>query len=101
MEPKIKLELESETSYQLSKEELKNMYITLALSMYPHLRCPDYDELRLLKVLRADLKRLLTDTELLLEEMPNNPRLREILMFFDNQNKGSRQVLRELEELSE
>lgn len=93
----IKLETATQISYDLSQEELKKMYISLALSMYDHLRHPNYDERKLLQLLRADFKRFLTDTQLLMEQLPNNPRLHEIFIFFQNHNGYLKQITQELE----
>ena len=81
------IKLESATAYHLPLEELKKMYILMALAKYSYLRHPNYNEDTLLKLLGTDIKKHLTETQSLMEQMPNNHNLHKILMFFDNHNK--------------
>lgn len=88
METKQEIKLEPVTHYYLTPEELKTMYIYLALSKYSYLRHPNYNEPRLLELLKGDFKQFQTDIQLLMEKHPNDHSLHRIHSFFVNHNKN-------------
>ena len=86
------IKLETSTAYHLPLEELKKMYTLMALAKYNYLRHPNYNEDRLLKLFQSDIKKLLAETQTLMEEMPNNHNLHKILSFFDNHCKNLKRI---------
>ena len=92
MEQQQKITLETAVAYHLPLEELKKMYILMALSKYNYMRKPNYNEDALLKLLQSDIKKLLTEAQSLMEQIPNNHGLHKILGFFENQHKFLKMV---------
>ena len=99
MEQNQKITLETSKSYDIPLEELKRMYVSLALSKYSYLRKPNYDENRLLKLLKTDFNKFTTQIQTLIEQIPDNHSLYKLLVFFDNHNKLLKQVVEQESEI--
>ena len=83
MEQNQRVKFKEVVYLELPREELKNLYVYLALFHYKFLRESEYDEKTLLMLLNKDIKKMLVDTQMLIEQMPNNHALHKIVTFFD------------------
>ena len=92
MEHQHEIKLETAVAYHLPLEELEKMYTLMALAKYNYLRRPNYNEDTLLKLFQSDIKKLLAETQTLMEQMPNNHSLHKILSFFDNHCKNLKRI---------
>lgn len=73
-----RIKIETATTFQLPNEELLKLYKLMALSHYSYLRKPNYNEASLLKQLKIDLAKFITETNALLAKEPNNHTLHRI-----------------------
>lgn len=73
-----KFKMETATTFQLPNDELLKLYTLMALSHYGYLRKPNYNQDVLLKQLKLDLAKFITETNTLLAKEPNNHNLHRI-----------------------
>lgn len=79
-----RITLSTRETYIVSTKDLKKFYITMALSQY-RLTCkPDHDEDKLLKHLHKNLKRMLKESLISLNNDPNNLNLHTIKNHFEH-----------------
>ena len=87
MEQNQRVQFKEVVCLELPREELKNLYVYLALFQYKFLRESEYDEKVLLRLLNEDMKKLLIDAQMLVEQIPNNHALHKIVTFFELHHK--------------
>lgn len=93
MEPRIKLT--PTTHFDLSHEEAKHLYTSIALAQYPYKRKPDYNEITLRRRLCNDFHRFNTELIKIHENDPNNHRISQLRNFIQHHYGSLKQIVQQ------
>ena len=93
-----KIELTTSTNFELSQDETKRLYTTLALFQYQYERTPDYNEVALRRRLCNDFQKFNAEMIKVHEADPNNLRISQIRNFFQRHYGIIKQIVKQEEE---
>ena len=94
-----KIELTTFTNFELSHNELKRLYTSMALHQYQYDRKPDYDEVALRRRLCNEFQRFNLTAIKALEDDPNSLRLSQICNFFQRHYGYMRDIVKQDREM--
>ena len=88
-----RIPLETMTGFCVPVDELKRLYICMALSRYLYIKNPDYDEKKLLKTLDNDFKKFISKSQKLYEKYPDDLIISRIYSFFTDHHKHLSKII--------